>query len=130
MGAHHCVSSKDSAALKKIAGSLDFILVTVNATLDWEAMIGALAPKGRIHFVGVVPVPVAVAVFGLISQQRSVSGSPSGSPIVVDQMLAFCARHQIAPIIEQFPMSRINDALEHLRAGKARYRVVLKNDLA
>ena len=129
LGAHHTVSSKDSAALKKIAGSLDFILVTANATLDWEAMIGALAPRGRIHFVGAVLEPVPVAAFGLIPHQKSVSGSPSGSPIVVDQMLAFCARHQIAPIIEQFPMSRINDALEHLRAGKARYRVVLLNDI-
>lgn len=130
MGAHHTVSSRDSAALKKIAGSLDFILVTVNATLDWEAMIGALAPKGRIHFVGAVLEPVPVAAFGLIPGQKSVSGSPSGSPIAVDQMLAFCARHRIAPIIEKFPMSRVNDALEHLRSGKARYRIVLVNDLA
>jgi uncharacterized zinc-type alcohol dehydrogenase-like protein len=48
---------------------------------------------------------------------------------VVDQMLAFCARHGIAPTVEEFPLSRINDALDHLRAGKARYRVVLRNDL-
>ena len=45
-------------------------------------------------------------------------------------MLAFCARHEIAPIIEKFPMSRVNDAIEHLRAGKARYRIVLQNDIA
>jgi alcohol/geraniol dehydrogenase (NADP+) len=130
MGAHHTVSSKDSEALKKIAGSLDFILVTVNATLDWAGMIGALAPRGRIHFVGAVLAPVEVAVFGLLVGQKSVSGSPSGSPATVDQMLAFCARHQVAPVIEKFPMSRVNDALEHLRAGKARYRVVLQNDIA
>lgn len=129
LGAHHVVNSKDSAALKKIAGSLDFILVTVNAPLDWAALIAALAPRGRIHFVGAVLEPVPVAAFGLIVGQKSVSGSPSGSPIVVDQMLSFCARHQIAPTIEEFPMSKINDALDHLRAGKARYRVVLKNDI-
>ena len=40
----------------------------------------------------------------------------------------FCARHDIAPVTETFPMSRVNDAIEHLRAGKARYRVVLEND--
>ena len=45
-------------------------------------------------------------------------------------MLAFSARHGIAPTTESFPMSRVNDALEHLRSGKARYRVVLVNDLA
>jgi uncharacterized zinc-type alcohol dehydrogenase-like protein len=44
-------------------------------------------------------------------------------------MVAFCARHGIAPTIETFPMSRVNEALEHLRAGKARYRIVLENDI-
>jgi alcohol/geraniol dehydrogenase (NADP+) len=130
LGAHHTVSSKDTAALKSIAGSLDFILVTVNVTLDWAGMIAALAPRGRIHFVGAVLAPVEVAAFGLMVGQKSVSGSPSGSPSTVDQMLAFCARHKIAPVIEKFPMSRVNDALDHLRSGKARYRVVLQNDLA
>jgi alcohol/geraniol dehydrogenase (NADP+) len=130
LGAHQTVNSTDSAALKKIAGSLDFIVVTANVTLDWGALIGALAPKGRIHFVGAVLAPIPVAAFALLTGQKSVSGSPTGSPSVVDQMLAFCARHQIAPIIEPFPMSRVNDALERLRSGKARYRIVLQNDIA
>ena len=45
-------------------------------------------------------------------------------------MLEFCARPQIAPVTETFPLSRVNEALDHLRSGKARYRVVLTNDLA
>ena len=44
------------------------------------------------------------------------------------KMLDFCSQHDIAPQIEEFPMSKVNDALEHLKAGKARYRLVLKND--
>jgi uncharacterized zinc-type alcohol dehydrogenase-like protein len=43
-------------------------------------------------------------------------------------MLDFCARHAIAPITESFPMSKVNDALARLESGKARYRIVLKND--
>ena len=43
-------------------------------------------------------------------------------------MLDFCARHGIAPVTESFPMSRVNDAVKRLRAGKARYRIVLEND--
>jgi len=58
-----------------------------------------------------------------------VGGSPSGSPGTVAKMLDFSARHGINAVTEEFPMSRANDALEHLEAGKARYRVVLKNDL-
>jgi len=45
-------------------------------------------------------------------------------------MLEFSARHHIAPVTETFPMSRANEAFEHLRSGKARYRIVLVNDLA
>jgi uncharacterized zinc-type alcohol dehydrogenase-like protein len=44
-------------------------------------------------------------------------------------MLEFSARHDIAPVIEVFPMSKVNEALDHLRAGKARYRIVLQNDI-
>jgi D-arabinose 1-dehydrogenase-like Zn-dependent alcohol dehydrogenase len=60
---------------------------------------------------------------------KAVSGSPSGSPAAVARMLEFAARHGIAPVVEAFPMSQANQALEHLEAGKARYRIVLKNDL-
>jgi alcohol/geraniol dehydrogenase (NADP+) len=45
-------------------------------------------------------------------------------------MMDFCARHGIAPQVEHFPMSQVNDALDHLRSGKARYRVVLDADFA
>lgn len=126
MGAHHAVSSQDRKALNKLAGSLDFILVTVNVSLDWDAYIKALAPQGRLHFVGAVLEPLAVPVFSLLGGQRSISASPLGSPATVANMLSFCARHDIKPQAEFFAMQDVNDALEHLRAGKARYRIVLQ----
>jgi alcohol/geraniol dehydrogenase (NADP+) len=126
MGAHHAVSSRDGEALARLTGTFDFILVTVNVTLDWNAYIAALAPRGRLHFVGAVLEPVPVAAFSLIGRQRSLSGSPLGSPATVSAMLEFCARHAIQPRVEYFPMARVNDALEHLRAGKPRYRIVLQ----
>jgi len=128
-GAHDTVNSRDSAQMQKLAGSLDFILVTANVTLDWPVIINALAPKGRLHVVGAVPEPIPVAAFALLAGQKAISGSPLGSPATTAKMLAFCARHGIAPTIEKFPMSRVNDAMEHLRAGKARYRIVLENDI-
>ncbi len=130
LGAHTVVNSRDSAALKKIAGSLDFVISTVNVALDWQGVLDTLAPRGRLHVVGAVLEPIPIAAFSLIMPQRSVSGSPVGSPATVATMLDFCARHEIAPVIEKFPMSRVNDALEHLRSGKARYRVVLEADFA
>lgn len=130
LGAHHVVNSRDAAQLKKIAGSLDFIISTVNVALPWDAIISSLAPRGRLHLVGAVLEPIPVAAFSLISGQKALSGSPLGSPYTTALMLDFCARHGIAPVTETFPMSKVNDALQHLRDGKARYRIVLKNDLA
>ncbi len=98
------------------------------APLDWDAMIGTLAPNGRLHVVGAVLEPVPVAAFSLILQQRSVSGSPSGSPMAIETMLDFASRHNIAPQTERFPMSKINEAFARLESGKARYRIVLDAD--
>lgn len=125
LGAHHIINSHDATALAKIAGTLDFILVTANVTLDWDAYIAALAPDGRLHFVGAVLEPVPVAAFSLIGGRKSISGSPLGSPATVATMLDFCERHRIAPVIECFPMHEVNAAIDHLKAGKARHRVVL-----
>jgi uncharacterized zinc-type alcohol dehydrogenase-like protein len=127
-GAHHVVASRDSAAIGAIAGTLDLLLVTVNVPMDWDALIATLAPRGRMHVVGAVPEPIPVGAFALIIGQREVSGSPTGAPVDIATMLDFAARHDIRPQIERFPMSRVNDALAHLAAGKARYRIVLEAD--
>jgi uncharacterized zinc-type alcohol dehydrogenase-like protein len=129
LGAHRVVNSRNTGELRKLSGSLDFILVTVNVPLDWSTIIAALAPRGRLHLVGAVLAPIPVTAFSLLTGQKSLSGSPVGSPATTAKMLEFCARHGVAPVIETFPLSRVNDALEHLRAGQARYRIVLENDL-
>jgi uncharacterized zinc-type alcohol dehydrogenase-like protein len=125
LGAHNVVASTDSNALNAIAGTLDFLLVSANADLDWTAMLATLRANGRLHFVGIVPSAIPVHVFNLIPQQKSLSASPVGSPATMATMLEFCARHQILPQVEMFPMSKVNEAVDHLRSGKARYRVVL-----
>lgn len=127
-GAAHVVSSKDSDAIKKLAGQFDMLISTVNVPIDWEAMIGALAPNGRLHVVGAVLQPIPVGAFSLIMAQRAVSGSPTGSPVAIESMLDFAARHNIAPQTEHYPMSKINDAFARLESGKARYRIVLDAD--
>jgi uncharacterized zinc-type alcohol dehydrogenase-like protein len=124
-GADRAVSSRDSAAIQKLAGSLDLLVVTANAPLDWDAFIATLAPKGRMHVVGAILEPIPVHAMSLIMGSRQISGSPTGPPTEIAAMLDFAARHDVAPQIERFPMSEINAALDHLRAGKARYRIVL-----
>jgi len=71
--------------------------------------------------------PIPVHAFTLIVGQRSLSGTPLGSPATIQDMLSFCARHHILPVTEHFAMKDVNKALDHLRAGQARYRIILDN---
>lgn len=127
LGAKHFVNSRDAKAIEAVTNSFDLILSTVNGDLDWGMYINALRPKGRLHFVGVVPNAIQANAFPLIVGQKSLSGSPLGSPITVAKMLDFAARHGIEPVTETFTFSQVNEALAHLAAGKARYRIVLKH---
>jgi uncharacterized zinc-type alcohol dehydrogenase-like protein len=127
MGASKVVNSRSPEELESIAGKLDFILNTTNVSLDWNSYLTTLAPKGTLHTVGAVLEPMAIPAFSLIGGEKSVAGSPLGSPALTRTMLEFCVRHDIYPTVEEFPMNRINEAMDHLEKGKARYRVVLKN---
>lgn len=126
MGATKVINSKDPKELESIAGNLNFILNTTNVSLDWNSYLSALAPKGRFHTVGAVIEPMAIPAFSLIMGEKSVAGSPLGSPALTRKMLDFCVRHDIYPIVEEFPLAKVNEALNHLEEGKARYRIVLK----
>jgi alcohol/geraniol dehydrogenase (NADP+) len=127
LGATHFINSRDPEALKSVANSLDLILSTINADLDWELYISALRPKGRLHLVGVVPTPISAQAFPMILGQKSLSGSPLGSPATVTRMLDFAARQKVEPVVEVFPFDQVNEAMEKLRSGKPRYRIVLKH---
>lgn len=126
-GASYVIDSADEQAITNCPNRFDLILTTVNVPMNWDLYISKLKPKGRLHIVGGVVEPLPLNVFQLIMGQKQVSGSPVGSPENIKAMLEFAHRHAIKPIIETFPMAKVNDALDHLRAGKARYRIVLSN---
>ncbi|MEZ5344395.1 MAG: NAD(P)-dependent alcohol dehydrogenase [Pyrinomonadaceae bacterium] len=128
MGADYLVDTRSDAELEKLAGKFDMILTTANQPLNWNAYFSALAPKGKMHIVGAVLEPIPVSSFGLIMHQKSVTGTATGSPAVVRKMLEFCARHNIEAVTEDFKMSEINEAFEHLEHGRPRYRIVLNSD--
>ncbi|RMG22220.1 MAG: NAD(P)-dependent alcohol dehydrogenase [Methanobacteriota archaeon] len=127
MGAHKTLNSRDQNEIEAAAGSFDFIISTVNVKLDWNLYLNTLKPRGRLHFVGATMDPLDVGVFPLIVGQRSISGSPVGSPATIEKMLDFARQHDIKPRVEMFPMNQINDAFAHLKSGNARYRIVLSN---
>ena len=126
-GADHFLNSKDPDTLKAYTNDFDMVLVTANVDLDWDSYIGTLRPGGKLHIVGAAS-QVKATVFPLISGEKSIGASPGGSPAEILKMLDFCSRHAIEPVIEEFPISHVNDAMAHLESGKARYRIVLRND--
>lgn len=126
-GAHHFIASTDSAALKKAANSLDFILATVNENLDWTAYMDVLRPKGKLCIVGAVKNNISVPSFALIRERKTICGSNIGSCPDINEMLQFAANHNIGAKTEIMPMAQANEGIIRVRSGKAHYRVVLEN---
>ncbi len=126
MGAHQCINSRDKKEIAQAADQFDLIISTVDVKLNWNAYVAALRPKGRLHFVGTTLEPLDLSVFSLMPGQKSVSSSPVGSPSTIASMLEFAHLHNIKPIIEEFELSKINDAMQRLESGDAHYRIVLK----
>lgn len=84
---------------------------------------GAVRNGSVLHTVGAAP-KIEAAVFPMIMGQKSLSSSPTGSIGATRTMFEFCARHEIVPEIETFPMSEINQAFERIKQAPA-LRVVL-----
>jgi alcohol/geraniol dehydrogenase (NADP+) len=125
LGAKHVRATRDPDALKKAKRSFDFIMSTVSASLDWNAVIAMLRPEGTLCLPGIPDADLKFGAFGIISGEKRVVGGGAGSPSDTAEMLAFTVRHGIKPMIEQFKMADVNAAVTHVREGKARYRVVL-----
>jgi uncharacterized zinc-type alcohol dehydrogenase-like protein len=127
LGADHFVNTRDTAELKKVAGSFDFVLSTVSADQDWQALVNSLRPKGTLCVVGVPPSPISIQAFPLIGGQKAIAGSPIGSPRDLHEMLDVAARHGVKAITERFPMAKANEAIAKVKKSKVRYRAVLAN---
>jgi alcohol/geraniol dehydrogenase (NADP+) len=127
LGAHAFVNTRETSTLKKLAGSFDLILSTVSADQDFQAFVNALRPKGTLVILGASPSPLQIAAFSLISGQKAIAGSPTGSPGDLTEMLNIAARHGIKAITEKFAMKDANEAVARVKKNKVRYRAVLAN---
>ena len=127
-GAHHVVSNSDSGVMQKIASSLDMLMVTINTPLDWEVLVKTLKPNGRLHVLSAVLEPMPIPAIDLTFGQKNVSSLPTCGTATMETMLDFAARHNIALQVEHFPMSKVNEAIEHLAAGKARNPIIFDAD--
>ncbi len=127
LGAHNFVNTRETKALKQLAGCFDLILSTINADQDWMAYVGALRATGTLCFLGVPPKPVSIAPFALVAGTKTITGSPIGSPIQLREMLDVAARHCVQAKTEHFALHRANEAIAKVKRNAVRYRAILAN---
>jgi uncharacterized zinc-type alcohol dehydrogenase-like protein len=127
LGAQHFVNTRDNGAVKKLAGSFDLLLCTVSADQDFQSFVAALRPKGTLVILGASPTPFQISAFSLLSGQKAIAGSPTGSPRDLHEMLDVAARHNVKAITERFAMKDANQAVAKVKKNKVRYRAVLAN---
>ena len=125
MGAHHFVSTKDIENLKPLVKSFDLILNTVSAELDINDYLNLLKLDGTLVVIGLPGTPYAVHAGTLLNGRRSLSGSMIGGIPEMQEMLDFCAKHQIVSDVEIIKADYINEAYKRTVASDVKYRFVI-----
>ena len=125
LGAHHFAVTSDPETMKGLQGHFDFILNTVSAQHDYNQYLQLLTLNGTMVVVGVPPQPSVVAAFSLIGKRRSLAGSLIGGIKETQEMLDYCAEHNIVSDVEVIAASEVNTAYERMIKGDVRYRFVI-----
>ncbi|TPQ40954.1 NAD(P)-dependent alcohol dehydrogenase [Cupriavidus pinatubonensis] len=126
LGATEVVVSRNEAEMSSHAASLDFILNTVAAPHDLDAFFALLKRDGTMALVGAPATPhPSPQVFNLIMKRRSLAGSMIGGIPETQEMLDFCAKHNIVADIEKIRADEINEAYERMLKGDVKYRFVI-----
>jgi uncharacterized zinc-type alcohol dehydrogenase-like protein len=125
LGAHEAVLSTDPEQLKKYSRSLHFILDTVSAKHDVNAYLNLLRHDGSVVLVGLPPEPPEIGAFNIVMGRRSLSDSNIGSISETQEMLDFCAQHNITADIELIDIQHIKEAFDRLEKGDVKYRFVI-----
>jgi uncharacterized zinc-type alcohol dehydrogenase-like protein len=126
LGAHEVVISKDEKQMAAHMGSFDFILNTVAASHNLDAFTGLLKRDGTMTLVGAPSEPhPSPSVMNLIFRRRQIAGSLIGGIPETQEMLDFCAQHNIIADIEMIRMQEIEDAYERMLKSDVKYRFVI-----
>jgi uncharacterized zinc-type alcohol dehydrogenase-like protein len=125
LGAHHFALTSDAALMATLSASFDFIIDTVSATHDVNAFVQLLKLDGAMILLGAPPSPAQVAAFSLIGKRRKLSGSLIGGIKETQEMLDYCAEHNIVSDVEVIPMANINEAYERMLKSDVKYRFVI-----
>ncbi|MDM5200552.1 NAD(P)-dependent alcohol dehydrogenase [Fictibacillus enclensis] len=124
-GAKDYYATKDPETFQKLAGTFDLIINTVSAKIDMDAYFSLLTLDGTLVNVGAPAEPLEVNVFSLIGHRRSFAGSMIGGIRQTQEMLDFCAEHNIGPKIEVISADQIEEAYKRVLASDVKYRFVI-----
>ena len=125
LGAHKFILTSDKAQLKDAANYFDFILDTVSADHDYNLYLGMLRTNGVMVCVGAPSKPAQIPAFNLIFGRRTFAGSLIGGLPETQEMLDYCAAHNIVSDVEVIKISEINEAYERMLKGDVKYRFVI-----
>ena len=127
LGAHAYIDSgaTDAAAELKKLGGARLILATAPDAKSISGIVGGLAGNGKLLVVGVPYEPISVSVMQIVGRKNAIQGWPSGSSIDSEDTLRFSALSGVRPMIEKYPLSKVNEAFEQMHSGRVRFRVVL-----
>lgn len=125
LGAHKFALTSDEATVKSLGLAFDFIIDTVSAPHDYNVYLGMLKTNGVMICVGAPPAPAQVPAFNLIFNRRSIAGSLIGGIKETQEMLDYCAEHNITSDVEVIDVKDINEAYERMMKGDVRYRFVI-----
>ncbi|MEX1908727.1 NAD(P)-dependent alcohol dehydrogenase [Janibacter sp. Y6] len=125
LGADEYYATSDETTFQDLAGRFDLIINTVSAKIAIDSYLGLLAVDGTMVNVGAPPEPLEINVFSLIGGRRSFAGSMIGGIALTQEMLDFCAEHNIGSEIEVIEAAKVNEAYERVLASDVRYRFVI-----
>jgi uncharacterized zinc-type alcohol dehydrogenase-like protein len=125
LGADEAVLSTDAEQMRQHVKSLHFIIDTVSAKHDVNAYLNLLKVDGSLVLVGLPPEGLELGAFNIIMGRKSFSGSNIGGIAETQEMLDFCAQHNITADIELISLNQVNDAFERLEKGDVKYRFVV-----
>ena len=125
LGAHKFVLTSDKEQVKKVNNYFNFILDTVSAEHDYNLYLNMLKRDGKMVCVGAPPTPAQIPAFNLIFQRKTIAGSLIGGILETQEMLDYCAEHNIVSDVEVIDIKDINESYERMLKGDVRYRFVI-----
>jgi len=125
LGAHNFVLTSNEESINAVKGTFDFILDTVSAPHDYNLYLSLLKTDGVHICVGAPPSPTEIMGFNLIMGRKSLVGSLIGGLPETQEMLDYCAEHNIVSDVEVIEMSYIEKAYDRMLKGDVHYRFVI-----